>query len=90
MTAVAAPAPPATRPRPVPWTRLVWVTWRQHRVALAGVAVLLGGLGLYLLIMGLKIHSGYASVTSCHPAGSAACGLTGACSPATTTPPRRP
>jgi len=76
MTAVAAPAPPAARPRPVPWTRLVWVTWRQHRVALAGVAALLGGLGLYLLVMGLKIHSGYASVTSCHPAGSAACELT--------------
>jgi hypothetical protein len=73
MTAVAAPARPATRPRPVPWTRLVWVTWRQHRVALGGVAVLLGGLGLYLLIMGLKIHSGYASVMSCHPAHSAAC-----------------
>jgi hypothetical protein len=76
VTAVAAPARPGTRPRPVPWTRLVWVTWRQHRVALAGVAVLLGGLGVYLLIMGLKIHSGYASVTSCHPAGSAACRLT--------------
>ncbi len=75
MTAVAAPTRPASRPGPVPWSRLVWVTWRQHRVALAGVAVLLGGLGLYLLIMGLKIHSGYASVTSCHPASSAACGL---------------
>jgi ABC-2 family transporter protein len=73
MSAVAAPAPPATRPRPVPWTRLAWVTWRQHRVALAGVAVLLGGLGLYLLIMGLKIHNGYASVMSCHPAHAAAC-----------------
>ena len=77
MTAVAAPAPPAGTARPVPWTKLVWVTWRQHRVALAGVAVLLGGLGLYLLIMGLKIHSGYASVTSCHPARSAACQFTG-------------
>jgi ABC-2 family transporter protein len=75
MTAVTAPAPPAGRPRPVPWSKLVWVTWRQHRVALAGVAVLLGGLGLYLLIMGLKIRSGYASVTSCHPAASAACQL---------------
>jgi hypothetical protein len=75
MTAVTAPARTARRPLPVPWTRLVWVTWRQHRVALAGMAVLLGGLGLYLLIMGLKIHSGYASVTSCHPASSAACGL---------------
>jgi ABC-2 family transporter protein len=75
MTAVAAPAPPAARPRPVPWTRLAWVTWRQHRVALAGVAVLLGGVSLYLLIMGVKIHSGYASVLSCHPARSAACAL---------------
>src|SRR5215469_4753712 len=76
MTAVAAPAPPATRPRPVPWSKLVWITWRQHRLALTGVAVLLGGVGLYLLIMGLRIHSGYASVTSCRPAASAACGLT--------------
>ncbi len=73
MTAATAPAPAGRGG--VPWTRLVWVTWRQHRVALAGVAVLLGGLGLYLLVIGLKIHSGYASVTSCHPARSAACGL---------------
>ena len=73
MTAVAAPTPPATRPRPVPWTRLVWVTWRQHRAALAGIAALLGGLALCLLIMGLKIHSAYQAVASCHPAGSAAC-----------------
>jgi len=73
MTAVAAPAPAAREPRPVPWTRLAWVTWRQHRVALAGVAVLLGGLGLYLLITGLQIHSAYTAAVSCHPAGSAAC-----------------
>ena len=77
MTVVAAAAPPASRPRPVPWTRLAWVTWRQHRVALAGAAALLGGLAVYLLIMGLKIHSGYASVRSCHPAGSAACQFAG-------------
>ena len=76
MTAVAAPAPPASGPRPVPWAKLAWVTWRQHRVALAGVAVLLGGLGLYLLIMGLQIHSAYAAVASCHPLGSAACEVT--------------
>jgi hypothetical protein len=65
MTAVAAPAPPASAPRSVPWTRLAWVTWRQHRVALAGVAVLLGGLALYLLVMGLKMHSAYQAVVSC-------------------------
>jgi hypothetical protein len=76
MTAVTAPAPPAGGPRPVPWSKLVWVTWRQHRLALAGVAVLLGGVGLYLLITGLKIHSAYRAVTSCHPQQSAICQVT--------------
>ena len=28
--------------RPVPWRRMAWVTWRQHRIALAGVAAFLG------------------------------------------------
>jgi hypothetical protein len=69
----AASAPPAARRRPVPWTRLAWVTWRQQRATLAGAAALLGLLGLYLLIMGLKIHSAYASVIACHPASSEAC-----------------
>jgi hypothetical protein len=70
MTALAAP--PAAR-RPVPWTRLAWVTARQHRLALAGALALLGALSMYLLIMGLQIRSAYAGVTSCRPAGSAAC-----------------
>jgi hypothetical protein len=58
---------------PVPWTKLAWVTWRQHRAALAGTAALLGGLSLYLLIFGLRINSAYAKVASCHPANSTAC-----------------
>jgi ABC-2 family transporter protein len=66
-------AAPATRRRPVPWTKLAWVTWRQHRAALAGAATLLGALSLYLLINGLKINHAYATVASCHPASSAAC-----------------
>jgi ABC-type transport system involved in multi-copper enzyme maturation permease subunit len=74
MTALTAPAaPPAARRRPVPWTRLAWVTWRQHRAGLAGTAVLLGGLSVYLLVTGLQIRSAYGSVTSCHPAGSVSC-----------------
>jgi hypothetical protein len=75
MTAVAAPAPTADGPRQVPVAGLIWVTWRQHRAALAGVAALLGGLAAYLLIMGLKIHSAYRAVASCHPIGSAICEL---------------
>jgi hypothetical protein len=59
--------------RPVPWPRLAWVACRQHRAALAGTAVVLGGLSVYMLVMGLRIRGVYASVAACHPARSAAC-----------------
>jgi hypothetical protein len=73
MTALTVPARPAedTSLRPVPWRRMGWVTWRQHRVALAGVAALLGALAVYLWLTGLQIHHAYA--TDCHPASSLAC-----------------
>jgi hypothetical protein len=59
--------------RPVPWSRLAWVSWRQYRVALAGAVALLGVLAVYLVVMGLRFRSAYADVTSCHPASSPAC-----------------
>jgi hypothetical protein len=78
MTTLTAPAPAASAHRAVPWTRLAWVSWRQRRVALTTAAILLVALGFYLLIMGLRIRSAYAGVTSCHPAISARCqGLMG-------------
>jgi hypothetical protein len=73
MTTLTKPAP-LTRPRrPVPWTRLVWVSWRQRRVALITAAMLLAGLSLYLMIRGLGIRSAYAGVTNCRPVHSANC-----------------
>ena len=47
MTALTMPARPEHDAglRPVPWRRMAWVTWRQHRAALAGVAAFLGALG---------------------------------------------
>ena len=76
MTAItyspAARTPAATKA--VAWTGLSWVTWRQHRVALAGVATMFGAIAAYLAIMGEKIHHAYAAYAACHPAGSAACG----------------
>ena len=55
MTATAV-SPKRARPR-VPAVRgLTWVTWRQHRFALAGVFVVLGGLGLFMLFNGLAMH----------------------------------
>ena len=63
----------ASGPRPVPWRRMAWVTWRQHRVALGGVAALLGALAVYMLIVGLHLHHAYAAATACRPASSIAC-----------------
>ena len=73
MTALTRPARPGhnARLRPVPWRRMAWVTWRQHRAALAGVAVFLGALAVYLWLTGLQIHHAYAA--DCHPASSIAC-----------------
>jgi hypothetical protein len=59
--------------RPVPWRRMAGVTWRQHRIALAGVAALLGALAVYLWIAGLQLNHAYAAAVACHPASSAAC-----------------
>ena len=59
--------------RPVPWRRMVWVTWRQHRVALTGAAALLGGLAAYMWIVGRQLHHAYAAAIACHPASSIAC-----------------
>jgi hypothetical protein len=65
--------PEEAKIRPVPWHRLGWVTWRQHRVALGGVAALLGVLALWLWFVGLQLHHAYAAAAACHPANSAAC-----------------
>jgi hypothetical protein len=61
------------RLRPLPWRRMAGVTWRQHRVTLLAVAVLLGGLGVWLWIIGTSVHRAYAAAIACHPASSAAC-----------------
>ena len=42
--------------RPMPWRRMAWVTWRQHRIALGGAAVFLGGLAAFVWIAGLQLH----------------------------------
>jgi hypothetical protein len=77
MTALTRPVRPEeeddARLRPIPWRRMAGVTWRQHRIALAGVAVLLGALAVYLWIAGLPLHHAYAAAVACHPASSATC-----------------
>jgi hypothetical protein len=76
MTALTTPARPDsgdTSLRPITWRRMAGVTWRQHRIALAGVAALLGALAVYLWIAGLPLHRAYDAAVACQPASSAAC-----------------
>ena len=44
MTVLTLPAQPGqdTAPRPLPWRRMAWVTWRQQRATLISVPALLG------------------------------------------------
>ena len=79
MTALTTLDPPSypqeeAKLRPLPWRRMAWVTWRQHRIALAGVAFLLGTVSVCLWIFGLRLHHAHAAAIACHPASSIACG----------------
>ena len=76
MTTLTTPARPDSgdaRPRPVPWRRMTGVTWRQHRFALAGVAVLLVALAVYEWLTGESLYRAWTAATSCHPAVSPTC-----------------
>jgi hypothetical protein len=75
MTVLTMPARPGhdAAPPPVPWRRMAWVTWRQHRATMISVPAVLGALALFLLFAGLKVHHDYAVLTACHPKDSAAC-----------------
>ena len=76
MTALMVPARPAEDAalQPVPWRRMAWVTWRQHRLALTGLTVLIGALAVYVWFNGLQLHHAYAAAAACRPAASLACG----------------
>jgi hypothetical protein len=74
MSALSVPIRPEdNKLQPLPWRRMAWVTWRQHRFALTGVATLVGGLAFGLWIVGLQLHRAYNAATACHPAGSPIC-----------------
>ena len=61
-------------PRTLPWRRMVWVTWRQHRITLISVPAVLGAIAVILLIGGLIVHHNYAVLMACYSAGSNNCG----------------
>jgi ABC-type transport system involved in multi-copper enzyme maturation permease subunit len=71
MSVLTLPAQPGqdTTARPVPWRRMAWVTWRQHRATLVSVTAVLGGFAVFLVIFGLKVHHDYAMIANCPLAG---------------------
>jgi len=75
MTVLTVPAQPGQdyAPRPLPWRRMAWVTWRQHRATLISLPAVLAAVSAFLLIAGLKIHHDYAVMTACRPVQSGAC-----------------
>ena len=54
---------------------LPWVTWRQHRLAIAGLAVVFGGVSIFLLFNGLAMHHAYVKtgLSSCGNPNGASC-----------------
>ena len=76
MTALSVPARPEEDAslRPVPWQRMGWVTWRQHRATLAWVAVFLGVLAVLLYLAGRQVYSAHAAaLAACQSASSLTC-----------------
>lgn len=56
-------------------TGLPWVTWRQHRLAVAGLAIVFVGVSIFLLINGLAMHSAYVKtgLSSCGDPDGTSC-----------------
>jgi hypothetical protein len=75
MTRIAVPTPRKDDATvgSVPWSRMGWVIWRQHRTALIGLLAFIGALAVGFLIIGLQLHHAYAAASACHRANSAAC-----------------
>jgi ABC-type transport system involved in multi-copper enzyme maturation permease subunit len=57
----------------MPWRRMAWVTWRQHRSALTGIAVLFLAIAAAMSIAGIKLRHAHAVAVACKPASSFAC-----------------
>jgi hypothetical protein len=76
MTALSVPARQEEDAslRPVPWQRMGWVTWRQHRATLAWVIVFLGVLAVLVYLAGRQVYSAHAAaIAACQSASSLTC-----------------
>ena len=67
LSAAAAPN------RSVPWRNLAWVTWRRHRTTVLLTLAVIGVIGAYLVVSGLRMRSAWNAVRACTPQHSSAC-----------------
>jgi hypothetical protein len=69
MTVLTVPAKPGQDAgagrRTVPWQRMLWVTWRQHRATFISVPAVLAAAAIPLVIFGLKAHHDYTALVNC-------------------------
>jgi ABC-type transport system involved in multi-copper enzyme maturation permease subunit len=67
MSVLTLPAQPGqdTAPRPVPWRRMAWVTWRQQRATLIAVPAVLAAVAVFLVVFGLRAHHDYTALLNC-------------------------
>jgi hypothetical protein len=75
MTVLTLPAQPGQNvaPRPVPWRRMIWITWRQHRAMLISLMAVLGALAIFLVCMGLWVHHNFSVLMACAAASPNDC-----------------
>jgi hypothetical protein len=59
--------------KPVPWRRMIWVTWAQHRAMLISLTAVLGAVVVFLIAVGLYVHHSFSVLMACRPSGSPAC-----------------
>jgi ABC-type transport system involved in multi-copper enzyme maturation permease subunit len=85
MTVLTMPAQPGQEagapPRPVPWRRMIWVTWRQHRATFISVPAVLAVAAVILVAFGLKVRRDYAPLVHCPVSGPVQSGISSHCSP---------
>jgi ABC-type transport system involved in multi-copper enzyme maturation permease subunit len=83
MTVLTLPAQPGQDTdaalRPIPWRRMAWVTWRQHRATLISVPAVLGAVAVFLLFAGLKVHHDYAAIANCPQSGPNGSNVSSSC-----------
>jgi hypothetical protein len=69
MSVISAPTnrKPDTSTKSLPWRRMAWVTWRQHRLPVGCVVVFMGAVAVYMWRVGVPLHRAHSAASACDP-----------------------